>query len=72
MFIENKNNSNKADRESNLTQKFETHSCEEIRYSNRHETLYTDDNDDKSCNSYDSSTSSDSITSSDEISDKIS
>ena len=44
----------------------------EIKCSDRYETLYTDDNDDESYNSYDSSTPSDSSTSSDEISDEIS
>ena len=43
-----------------------------IKCSDRYETLYTDDNDDESYNSYDSSTPSDSSTSSDEISDEIS
>ena len=83
MLIENQNHLNKVDLKSNSTQKFETirpksnrkqsiHKTDEIKCSNRYETLYTDDNDDESCNSYDSSTSSNSNTSSDEISDKIS
>ena len=42
------------------------------RYETLYETLYTDDNDDGSCNSHDSSTFSDCSTSSDEISKKIS
>ena len=42
----------------------------EIKCSNRHETFYTDDNDDKSCDLYDGSTSLDSSTSSVEISDE--
>ena len=47
------------------------HKTDEIRCSNRYETLYTDDNDKVSRTSCDS-TSSDSSTSSDKISDKIS
>ena len=82
MLIENQNNLNKVDLESNSTQKFETvtgkangkhfsiYKTDEIKYSNRYGTLYTDD-DDESCNSYDSSISSDSSTSSDEISEEI-
>ena len=77
MLIENQNLLNKLDLESNSTKKFEIvtrksnkkqriHKADEIKCSNRYETLDTDDNDDESCNSYDSSTSSD------EISDKIS
>ena len=77
MLIENENLLNKVDLESNSTKKFETvtrksnkkqsiHKADETKCSNRYETLDTDDNDDESCNSYDSSTSSD------EISDKIS
>ena len=83
MLIENQNNLNKADLESSSTQKFETvkrksnrkqsiHKTNEIKCSNRYETLYTDDNDDESCNSYDSSTSSDSSISSNKIFDEIS
>ena len=45
---------------------------DEIRYSNRYKTLYTDNKDDESCNSYENSTFSDIITSSSEISDEIS
>ena len=45
---------------------------DEIKCSNRYETLYADDNDDESCNSYDSSTSPDSSISSDKIFDEIS
>ena len=74
---------NKVDLGSNSTKKFEIatrksnrkqsiHKTDEIKCSNRYETLYTDDNDDESCNSYDSNTSSDGSTSSDEISDEIS
>ena len=77
MLIENQNLLNKVDLESNSTKKFEIvtrksnkkqsiHKADETKCSNRYETLDTDDNDDESCNSYDSSTSSD------EISDKIS
>ena len=77
MLIENQNLLNKLDLESNSTKKFEIvtrksnkkqriHKADEIKCSNRYGTLDTDDNDDESCNSYDSSTSSD------EISDKIS
>ena len=77
MLIENQNLLNKLDLESNSTKKFgivtrksnkkqRIHKADEIKCSNRYETLDTDDNDDESCNSYDSSTSSD------EISDKIS
>ena len=76
MLIENQNNSNKVDLESNSTQKLETvtrksnrklsiHKADKIQCLSRYETLYTDDNVDVSCNSYDSSTSSDSTTSSD-------
>ena len=72
MLIENQNNLNK-DLESNSTQKFEgvtrksnrkqsIHKTDGIKFSNRYE---THDNNDKSFNSYDSSTSSDSGTSSD-------
>ena len=77
MLIENQNLLNKVDLESNSTKKFEIvtrksnkkqsiHKADKTKCSNRYETLDTDDNDDESCNSYDSSTSSD------EISDKIS
>ena len=77
MLIENQNLLNKVDLESNSTKKFEIvtrksnkkqsiHKADETKCSNRYETLDTDDNDDESCNSYDSSTSSD------ETSDKIS
>ena len=77
MLTENQNLLNKVDLESNSTKKFEIvkrksnkkqsiHKADETKCSNRYETLDTDDNDDESCNSYDSSTSSD------EISDKIS
>ena len=70
---------NKVDLGSNSTKKFEIatrksnrkqsiHKTDEIKCSNRYETLYTDDNDDESCNSYDSSTSKGSSTSPDEIS----
>ena len=48
------------------------HKTDAIKCSNSYETLYTDDHDDESCNSYDSSTFSDSSTSSDKISDEIS
>ena len=62
MLIEDQNNLNKVDYESNLIQKFETvsrksnrklsvHKTDEIKCSNRYETLYTDDNDDEFCNS---------------------
>ena len=69
--MENHNSLNKVDLESNSTQKFQTitrksnrkqgiHKTDEIEQvcSNRYGTLYTDDNDDESCNSYDNSTSS--------------
>ena len=83
MLIENQSNLNKANLESSSTQKFETvtrksnkkqsiHKTNEIKCSNRYETLYTDDNDDESCNSYDSSTSSDSSITSDKMFDEIS
>ena len=83
MLIENQNYLNKVDLESNSTQKFETvrrklnrrqsiHKADEIKCSNRYETLYTDGNDDESCNSCHSGTSSDSSTSSDQISHEIS
>ena len=85
MLVENQNNLNKIDLESNSTQKFEIVTREsnpklsfpktdEIKCYNRyHEKLYTDDNDDESCNSYDCITSSDrSTTLSDKISDEIS
>ena len=63
MLIENQNHLNKVDLESNSTQKFETvtrksnrkqsiHKTNEIKYSDRYETLYADDNDDESCNLY--------------------
>ena len=62
MLIENQNNLNKGNLELNLTQKFETvtrksngiqniYKTDEIKCSNMYETLYTDDNDDESCNS---------------------
>ena len=76
MLIENQNNLNKVDLESNSTQKIEIHEnqtenysihkTDEIKCSNRYGALYTDYNDDESCNSYDTSTSSDK--NSDEIS----
>ena len=83
MLIENQNVPNEVDLESNSTKKIETvtrksnkkqsiHKTDEFKYSNRYETLYSDDNNDESCNSYDRSTSSDGSTSSDEISDEIS
>ena len=82
MLIENQNHLNKVDLESNSTKKFKIvtrksnrkqsiHKTDEIKCSNRYETLYTDDNDDESCNSYDSSTSSDGSASPDKISDEI-
>ena len=60
MLIENQNNS--ADLEQNSTKKFKTvtrksnrkqsiRKTDETRCFNRYETLYTDDNDDESCNS---------------------
>ena len=55
----------------NQTKKQSIHKTDEIKCSNRYETLYTDD-DDESCNSYDSSTSSDGSILSDEIYDEIS
>ena len=77
LLIENQNLLNKVDLESNSTKKIEIvtrksnkkqtiHKTDEIKCSDRYETLYTDDNGDESYNSYDSSTSSD------EISDEIS
>ena len=83
MLIENQNVLNEVDLESNSTKKFEIvtrksnkkqniHNTDKIKCSNRYETLYTDGNDDESCNSYGSSTSSDGGTSSDEMSDGIS
>ena len=74
---------NEVDLESNSTKKSEIvtrksnkkqsiHKTDEIKCSNRYQTLYTNDNDDESCNSYDSSTSSDGGTSSDKMSDGIS
>ena len=56
MLIENQNNLNKVDLESNLTPKFETgtqssnwkasiRKTDQSKYSNRYETLYTDDDD---------------------------
>ena len=62
MLIENQNHLNEVDLESNSTKKFEIvtrksnrkqsiHKTDEIKCSNRYETLYTDDNDDESCNS---------------------
>ena len=60
MLIENQNNS--PDLEQNSTKKFKTvtrksnrkqsiHKTDETKCFNRYETLYTDDNDDESCNS---------------------
>ena len=83
MLVDNQNNLNEVDLELNSTQKFETvtrkwnrklstYKTDKIKISNRCETLYTDDNADESCDSYDSSTFSDSSTSSNEISHKIS
>ena len=83
MLIENQNHLIKVDLQSNLAKKFDIvtrksnrkqsiHKTDEIKCSNRYKTLYADDNDDESCNSYDSSTSSGGRTSSDEISDEIS
>ena len=83
MPIENRNHLNKVDLQSNSTKKIEIvtrksnkkqsiDKTDEIKCSNRYETLYTDDNDDPSCNSYDSSTFSDGSISSDEISVEIS
>ena len=57
MLIENQKHLNKVDLESNSTKKFEIvsrksnrkqsiHKTDEIKCSNRHETLYRDDNDD--------------------------
>ena len=43
----------------NQIKKQSIHKTDKIKCSNRYGTLYTDDNDDESCNSYDSSTSSD-------------
>ena len=67
MLLENLNNLNKVNLKSNSTQRFEAvtrksnrkqriHKTDEIKCYNRYETLYRDDNDDESCNSYDSST----------------
>ena len=83
MLIKNQNHLNKVDLESNSTKKYEVVTrksnrkqsickTDELKYSNWYETLYTDDNDDETCNSYNSSTSSDGSTSSDEISGEIS
>ena len=83
MLIENQKHLNKVDLESNSTKKFEIvtrksnkkqsiHKTDEIKCSNRYETLYTDDNGVESLNSCDSSTSSDGSISSDETSDEIS
>ena len=81
ILIENQNLLNKVDLESNSTfeivtpksnKKQSIHKTDEIKCSNRYETLYTDDNDDESCNSDDSSTSSDGSTLSDKMSDEIS
>ena len=83
MLIENQKHLSKVDLESNSTKKFEIvtrksnkkqsiHKTDEIKCSNRYETLYTDDNGDESLNSCDSSTSSDGSISSDETSDEIS
>ena len=80
MLIENQNNLNKVDVESNSTQKFKTvsqksnrkqsiYKTDEIKCSNRYETLYTDDNDDEFYNSCNSSTFSNSSASSDKILD---
>ena len=76
MLIKNQNHLNKVDLESNSTEKFEivtrklnikqgNHKTDEIKCSSRYETLFTDDNNDESCNSHNSSTSSDGSTSSD-------
>ena len=73
MPIENQSSLNKVDLESNCHMKMKrksTYKTNEIKCSNGHETFYTDDNDDKSCNLYDGSTSLDSSTSSVEISDE--
>ena len=81
MLIESQNN--KVDLKSNSAQTFETvkqksnrkvsiHKTDESKCSNRYETLYTDDNDDESGNSYGSNTSSEISTLSDENFDKIS
>ena len=83
MLIKNQNHLNKVDLESNSTKKFEVVTrksnrkqsickTDELKCSNWYETLYTDDNDDETCNSYNSSTSSDGSTSPDEISGDIS
>ena len=83
MLIENQNLLNKVGLESNLTKKFEivtqksnkkqsVHKTDEIKCSNRYESLYIDDNYDESCKSYNNSFSSDGSTSSDKISDEIS
>ena len=83
MLIENQKHLNKVDLESNSTKKFEIvtrksnkkqsiHKTDEIKCSNRYETLYTDDNGVESLNSCDSSTSSDGSISSDKTSDEIS
>ena len=55
-----------------FNQKLSIYKTDKIKCSNRYETLYTDNNDDQFCNSYDDSTSSGSSTLSNEISDKIS
>ena len=66
MLLENLNNLNKVNlnqiqhrfeavtRKSNRKRRI--HKTDEIKCSNRYEILYRDDNDDESCNSYDSST----------------
>ena len=83
MLIENQNLLNKVGLESNLTKKFEivtrksnkkqsVHKTDEIKCSNRYESLYIDDNYDESCKLYNNSFSSDGSTSSDKISDEIS
>ena len=83
MLIENQNHLNEVDLESNSTKKFEfvtrksnrkqsINKTDEIKCSHRYETLYADDNDDESCNSYNNITSSGGSTSFDEISDEIS
>ena len=82
MLIGNQNHLNKVDLESNSTKRFEIltrksnrkqriHKTDEIKCPSRYETLYTNDNDDESCTSYDSSTSSDGSASPDKISDEI-
>ena len=64
ILIENHNHLNKVDLESNSTKNFEIvtrksnkkqsiHKADKIKCSNRYGTLYTDDKDNESCNSYD-------------------